>query len=137
MNISEEIKSLQQKQNLKALEGSVEIFVDKLEDIGVFDLKLGQTIVFGTYKNTFTAADFVKDALDEDNGVVSISTIACVFYENAEDNRIKIVTFFDGNGDMLDRLVYWFDVAKNDTPEYNSEWTNILENMDIFLDDED
>lgn len=48
---------------------------------------------------------------------------------------IKVVKFFDSDGDVSDREIYWFDSEGNDIPSNNSNWGNIIENMDIFIDE--
>lgn len=121
------------KTNLKTLEGPEEIFVDLLEDIGVLDLEKGGAVSFGTYENIFTNSAVAESADGElRNKLVEIDVR---FYENSERITLIIHKTIDSDGEQLDQAVYWFDESGNDVPSRNSNWNEILENMDIFLDE--
>jgi len=121
------------KVNLKTLEGIDEVFTDKLEEIGVLDLATKESVKYGTYENNFTCLHAEKNETDDCD--VESKIIDAKFYEHEGAIMIKVVTFFDSDGDVSDREIYWFDSEGNDIPSNNSNWENIIENMDIFLDD--
>jgi hypothetical protein len=121
------------KVNLKTLEGIDEVFTDKLEEIGVLDLATKESVKYGTYENNFTCLQ--ADKAETDDCDVETKIIDAKFYEHAGTTMIKVVTIFDSDGDVSDREIYWFDSEGNDIPSNNSNWENIMENMDIFLDD--
>jgi hypothetical protein len=121
------------KVNLKTLEGIDEIFINKLEDIGVLDLKNKESLKYGTYENVFTCLQAVKT--EADGCDVESKIIDAKFYEDEGTVVIKVVTFFDCDGDVSDREIYWFDSEENDIPSNNSNWFNIIENLDIFLEE--
>ena len=123
------------KTNLKTLEGDIEVFVDLLEDIGVLEIQLNESKTFGTYSNLFECISS-EERIQEDCTVRS-NLIRCDFYENENTIHLKVIYILESQGDeLLDREVYWFDSDGNDLPSENSDWTDILENMDIFTDEE-
>ena len=121
------------KTNLKTLEGPEEIFVDLLEDIGVLDLEKGGAVSFGTYENIFTNSAVAESADGEFRNI--LMEIDAGFYENSERITLVIHKTIDSDDEQLDQAVYWFDESGNDVPSRNSNWNDILENMDIFLDE--
>ena len=121
------------KTNLKTLEGPEEIFVDLLEDIGVLDLEKGGAVSFGTYENIFTNSAVAESADGEFRNI--LMEIDARFYENSERITLVIHKTIDSDDEQLDQAVYWFDESGNDVPSRNSNWNDILENMDIFLDE--
>ena len=122
------------KTNIKTLEDVQEIFVDLIDDLGVYDLEEGESVTYGTYSNQFTCIYREHEIKD---GVERVDQeIAALFYENEEIIKLKLVKLLDANeGDMLDIEMYWFDESGSDTPSSNPHWLTILENMDIFLDE--
>lgn len=122
------------KATLNELEGAAEIFTDLLSDIGIYDLEEGSSLDHGTYKNTFTCLKR-SSVTEGDTETVTIE-IQAQFYEVDEKIIIKMVRYIDpSDGSELNHEVYWFDEAGNDNPEDNSNWSEILENLDIFLDE--
>jgi hypothetical protein len=122
------------KTNLKTLEGSVEIFVDKLEDLGVLELENGETVEFGTYLNSFSCVS--QESTHTDDAIEVTKLVECKFYENPNKIYLKVVNILDQEDrELLDRELYWFDEALNDDPSQNEDWSEILENMDIFEED--
>ena len=99
-------------------------------DIGVLDLKDKESLKYGTYENVFTCLQAVKT--EADGCDVESKIIDAKFYEDEGTVVFKVVTFFDCDGDVSDREIYWFDSEENDIPSNNSNWFNIIENMDIF-----
>ncbi len=122
------------KTNLFSLEGEDEVFVDCLSDIGVFDIQKSQEIVHGTYANTFSCTDLTSSSGDDD-GTIQITTISANYYEIEVPVSIKVVKYLDSDGEELDKEAYWLDEEGNDIPSQHPAWSEILENMDIFLDE--
>ena len=134
--------SVEEKTNLKELEGPEESFVDLLQDIGLYDIKEKEKVSYGEYENTFTCISVEKSLIegeDDEPGVVKETRVVKAnFYENQEDITLVIVTLLDeDDGEVVDYECYWFDTSDNDIPSMNENWAEILENMDIFLDDDE
>jgi len=124
------------KTNLYELEGPEEIFVDKLSDLEIFVLGQDKSIEFGTYTNKFQCIEMTSES--EDDGIEKITRIIrSDFYEVSNPVHIKSVLFLDEEGEEADKQAFWFDADGNDLPSEHQDWTEILENMDIFLDEMD
>ena len=122
------------KIKLNELEGAAEVFTDLLYDIGIYNLKEGESLNYGTYKNTFSCLS--RTSTTKDGTQIDTIEINAKFYENDENITIISTYFSDpSDGSDLGYEAYWFDESNNDNPEDNSNWSEILENMDIFLDE--
>ena len=76
------------KTNLKTLEDVQEIFVDTIDDLGVYDLEEGESVTYGTYSNQFTCIYREHEIKD---GVERVEQeIAALFYENEEIIKLKL-----------------------------------------------
>lgn len=127
---------ISEKTNLKTLEDWEEMFVDVLEDAGVFSLALNETVSYGTYENVFTCVN--EERVDGDEGVRELTReVTAQFYEVEDTVTLIVKTYVGSDGDLCDLEAYWFDTFGNDTPHQHPNWRSMVENMDIFLDDED
>lgn len=122
--------------DLVTLEGTAEILLDKIQDMGVFELGEGESLTFGTYDNTFTVVEerTVQEDPDDDSWHWREKLIRCQFYENDEEIYL-VQRAVIADGDLADFQFYWFDEDGNKTPEDNINYGDILENMDIFVDE--
>lgn len=128
---------LKEKVNLFQLEGTVEQFVDKLSDLGVFELGLQQGASFGLYENKFKCTEITKLSSDEFSEKI-MKSITCNFYENTDEIKLLYITHIEIDaGEELEKEVYWIDADDSREPAENSSWSEILENMDIFTDEGD
>ena len=136
-NNSSDNEAMSSSLDLKGLEGADEVFVDTLEDIGVFDMSKGQSIDFGENSNIFTCTNVVTTKEDDDSLVKNIF-IKANFYEVPDPVNIKIIKYYSDVNDLEchdDLEVFWQDAFGNFVPSEHPEWLDILENMEIFLDE--
>jgi hypothetical protein len=134
-DLSSQLASLQERVSLSEQEGAMEAFCDVIRDTGVTEAKQGDTLTYGTYTNTFTVTEVVRQADPSDALVENeIRTIKCEFYEDAQPYELKVYKTYV-EGEENDCVIYWFDGEGNTLPDEASNWNDILENMDIFIDE--
>lgn len=124
--------------DLSSFEDEAEIFHDTLLDAGVFDLAEGDSAEVGTYTNTFTnVSESVRD--DPESGGISIRdrVIECRFHgREGAPSRILVRTWEDG-GDVLNRATHLLDEGLGGDPANLDRFGEVLENLDIFLDEDE
>jgi hypothetical protein len=82
--------SPEEKCNLYSLEGTDEVFIDKLSDLGVWNLEKGKSLSFGTYKNTFVCEKMDERKIEDDCSEIE-KLIKANFYDNETSVYLKHV----------------------------------------------
>lgn len=118
--------------NLFNFEGNSEFLVDKLRELELGKLKIGDEKTYGIYENKFKCID--KNTFRR-NGVKYILSLIEVYFADQDDPFFLKCVDFIFNGEREEYAIHWMDSDGRTHPAKNENFFQIMENMDIFFDE--